>query len=236
MSDRNLEKLLRAAAVRDSAREVSCPDELAVAGYLDGGLSSDARESFERHLVNCDECIRLVGFLSRAAKAPQQQAPLELLQRAGELASSRETRPVTAGPSSWRWAAVAAGLLLVTSVVLWNLQDYGATGEGPETRFVDPGAVGPTVLHPIEGSTVPVDSLWIRWAAQPVSLFYEVRVVDGDGDLLWQDRVEGTEILLPGGLGLTAGEDYFVSVRAYLAGGKMLRSQHVGFRVGVKTR
>ena len=232
MNDRNLEELLRAAAVGGGAREVSCPDELAVAGYLDGGLSSDARESFERHLVSCDECVRLVGFLSRAAEAPlPPQAPQDLVQRARELVSSPDTRPVAAGPSSWRWAAVAAGLLLVTSVVLWNLQDHGSTGEGPETRFVDPGALGPRVLLPIEGSTVPVDSLWIRWAAQPPSLFYEVRVVDGDGDLIWQDRVEGTEILLPGGLGLTADEDYFVRVSAYLAGGKTLRSRHIGFRV-----
>ena len=215
----------------------SCPDEQAVAGYLDGGLSGEARESFERHLAGCDECVRLVGFLSRVAEAPlPQPVSPELLRRARELLRSRETRFRASWPLGRRWAAVAAGLLLVTSVVFWNLQDHGPIGEDSETRFIDPGALGPGILHPIEGSRVPIDSLWIRWEARSPSLFYEVRVVDGDGDVVWQDRVDGTEILLPGDLGLTAGEDYFVRVSAYLAGGKTLKSSHVGFRVSEDPR
>jgi len=233
MIDQDLEQLLRDSAARGVAHSASCPDEIAIAGYVDGGLEDDARENVERHLVSCDECVRQVGFLSRATDTPAPQpAPEELQRRARELVSARKSRPAGGRSSQRRWAALAAGVLLVTSVVLWNLQEHGATDEGGEIRLVGPAVMGPEVLHPIEGSTVPIDSLWIRWTPEPPSLFYEVRVVDGDGGLLWQDRVEGTEVLLPEGLGLIAGEDYYVRVSANLVGGKTLKSSHVGFRVG----
>jgi len=41
------------------------------------------------------------------------------------------------------------------------------------------------------------------WTAVPESLYYEVRIVSDAGDLLWRERVEGTEWRLPGDLALT---------------------------------
>jgi len=233
MSEDRLEQLLSATLVVGGHDATSCPDELAVAGYVDGGLSIEARESFERHLVGCDECVRLVAFLSRAAGAPAvSQVPRELVQRAEDLFSSGRSRPVLGRPANRRWLAMAAGLLLATTVVLWKAQDQRAPDASSRTRWVESGTPGPRVLLPIEGSTVPSGPLRIRWSAQPSGLFYEVRVVDGDGDLLWQSRVEGTDVVLPENLGLISGEDYFVRVSAHLAGGKTLQSRHVGFRVG----
>ncbi len=66
----------------------------------------------------------------------------------------------------------------------------------------------------------------------PRSLFYEIRVVTAEGDLVWRERIEGSRVQFPAGVQLVKGQKYFVWVRAYLPEGKTAKSAVVGFNVG----
>ena len=66
----------------------------------------------------------------------------------------------------------------------------------------------------------------------PGALFYDVRLVSLEGDLLLRERVEDTRWLLPETLKLEPGEEYFIRIDAYLSDSKFLSSEHVVFQVG----
>lgn len=70
-----------------------------------------------------------------------------------------------------------------------------------------------------------------RWKALPQALFYEIRVVGAEGDLLWEQRVEDTRARMPRGTAGSQQGKLFVSVRAHLPDGQTMKSQVVGFWV-----
>ena len=68
-----------------------------------------------------------------------------------------------------------------------------------------------------------------HWTLVPTAVSYSVRVVTLDGDIVWEERVFGTEASLPPAVRLSPGETYLVHISAHLAGGKTLDSEHVRF-------
>jgi hypothetical protein len=70
-----------------------------------------------------------------------------------------------------------------------------------------------------------------RWTEVPGSLFYDVRLLDPDGEVLLRERVETTRWLIPDKLHLQAGGEYYVRVDAYLDDERFLSSEHVVFHV-----
>jgi len=78
---------------------------------------------------------------------------------------------------------------------------------------------------------IPGDGVF-RWTAVSNSLYYQLRIVSDEGDLVWQGRVDGTHWVLPAGLSLAPGAEYFVRVDAYLTEAKALNSDYLLFRVG----
>ena len=72
--------------------------------------------------------------------------------------------------------------------------------------------------------------LELRWTAIPQALFYEVRVTNPSGQLVWNSKVERERVQVPVEAGLKPGS-YFVWVRAHLPEGKLIRTQAVSFTV-----
>jgi hypothetical protein len=87
------------------------------------------------------------------------------------------------------------------------------------------------LLFPREGTIVSRESFDFRWTEVRGSLFYEIRLMTAEGDLVWEGRIEGTQTRVPANVQLVPGGKYFVSVRAYLPEGKTLPAAVVGFRV-----
>jgi hypothetical protein len=78
---------------------------------------------------------------------------------------------------------------------------------------------------------VPGDGTF-EWTPVPESLYYQLRIVSDEGDLIWQGRVDGTQWALPSDLPLVPGSEYFVRVDAYLAEAKAVNSDYFLFQVG----
>ena len=216
MQPDRLTSLLAQRAPRHPARSPDCPDELNIAGFVDGGLDVAARQQMERHLADCAHCLDLVGLLSRA-RAPVSRGPL----RAWRFAP--------------QWAAAAAILLAVPLLVqIGRNLDRGVEGQGrpapSATRTIAPAAGELQVLVPGAGSAVYVRRTPFRWTAVPGSPYYDVRIVTDDGAVVARERVNGTTWQPPAQLSLQPGAEYFVHVDAYPSGDKAVSSEHVPFR------
>lgn len=234
MSTDRLTALLAAGATAAPERSPDCPDEHQIAGYVDGGLDSAAREQVQLHLADCAGCLQLVGMLCRERDSTivEPVAP-DLLEKSRAAA----TRP--AGRAWWlapQWAAAAAIVLAVPLLVqVGRNLDRGTEGQGrPEpavTRSFAAKANGLQVLVPGAGSLVDVDGLSFRWTEMPGSPYYDVRIVTDDGDVVVRERVTGTTWQPPARVRLQPGAEYFVHVDAYPSGDKAVSSDHVPFRV-----
>lgn len=230
----HLKSLLAEGAPGGPARSPDCPDEINIAGFVDGGLDVAVRQQLERHLADCAHCLDLVGLLSRA-RDEYATAPVP----PPALAQARP--PLTRAPlRAWRfapqWAAAAAIVLAVPLLVqLGRNLDRGVEGQGrpaaSATRAVVPAAGELRVLVPGAGSAVNVQRTTFRWTAVSGSPYYDVRIVTDDGAVVARERVSGTTWQPPAQLSLQPGAEYFVHVDAYPSGDKAVSSDHVPFTV-----
>jgi hypothetical protein len=100
-----------------------------------------------------------------------------------------------------------------------------------ETRSVNSTVPGPSFLSPVESPATIPTGYSFRWTPVANSRFYQVRIVSDSGDLLWQERVTGTEWKIPAGTHLSPGAEYFVRVEAFLADTRSLKSEYLPFQV-----
>jgi anti-sigma factor RsiW len=99
--------------------------------YVDGELDTADRFKVEAHLTYCDACTRRRGRLealrSAIAAAPRYTAPDALRQRIHSGLRDSSPSPIAPGRVmmkpifDWRWAAIAASVLLA-AVALWQIQ------------------------------------------------------------------------------------------------------------------
>jgi hypothetical protein len=232
MHEDELESRLRTATDGLRMRTARCPDEHDVAAYVDGTLPTEAGERLEKHLADCDACLALVGFLSRG----REQNPDE---QVSELAVERARSLIRPKRGSWprsipQLAAAAAVMLAVSTLVV--LQAPGPIPEADEaaprqTRSATLTTGDLQVMSPAAGALVDPAELSVRWRAVPGSRYYEVRVLSEAGDLVHEERVEGTEWRPGRSIDLRAGGEYYVQVDAYPADSKSVSSEHVPFRI-----
>jgi hypothetical protein len=89
----------------------------------------------------------------------------------------------------------------------------------------------PKLISPREGAILRREDLEFRW--QPVSgaIFYEVRVMSAEGDLVFEGQTENTS-LKPGATApLVPGMKYFATIRAQLRQGQAAKSSLVSFKL-----
>lgn len=234
MNPDHLTSLLSAGAPHDAGPSPACPDEHRIAGYVDGRLDDAARQQVELHLADCVHCLALVGLLCRGRRGAD---PVENVPRT--IGAPAEHRTVEGQQRRWRlapqWAAAAA-LVLVVPVLLLLGRNLDGRIEGQRhpassvTRVTE-STPGLQVLSPGAGAAVDADRLSFRWTEVPGTPYYGIRIVTDEGDLVIQQRVDGTTWRPPAQLNLRPGVEYFVLVDAYPSGDKAVSSEHVPFRV-----
>jgi hypothetical protein len=258
MIDRIIGSLLRKESIGPPRRGWRCPNETTHAAYVDARLSGSPKLQFERHLADCCYCLNQVAALVRlqAEDAPSDVPP-ELILKARALVE----RPGRRAPEPLlRWGAVAAAAAsIVLVVVTTHRQPHSSTTVSPTQPLRPPAvlpapsmptpqpATPPTIrsqespaptlqlVYPREGSVLALRDLEFRWKPVPGALYYDIRVVTQEGDMIWEGRAEGTRAKLPSNTSLKAGEGFFVRVRAYLPEGKTITSRTVGFKVKSKS-
>ena len=211
-------------------RRLDCPDDYQLASYMDGGLSERDHGEFETHVADCPYCMERIGILGRAGESK------------AAIPAVDQSRRHSGNPSYWqktpRWAAAAMVVIAVGFVANRQVPSRipSASNELPEVpavseRFVDQESPLPKILSPLEDSSIDPRSLVFEWKAVPDSLFYDIRIVSDDGELITRQRVWDTTWSLPTELQLQTGAEYFVRVDAFVSEGKALSSEHIVFKV-----
>lgn len=105
------------------------------------------------------------------------------------------------------------------------------SSQTPTVRSVVAEGMLPKLITPRDGAMLRRENLEFRW--QPVSdaIFYEVRVMSVEGDLVFEGQTETTNLKLDSITALVKGTKYFVRVRAHLRLGKAAESSVVSFRI-----
>ena len=237
MNVRQIIGLFKNSSESNEEASHGCLSPRQLAAYQDAALHGGERALAETHLAVCDRCLGQLAAVNRAAAVRDAEpgVPASLIERAEAMYTSPAQ---VAARSRRRWAlplAATAALLLTLGLVLDPLLDPadspGNPG-APQTRLANPELARPRILAPAADSVVRPSEQVFLWSEVPGTLFYDVRVVSPDGDLLLRERVTRTRWLLPEDLQLKPGEEYFVRVDAYLSDAKYLSSNHHVFRVG----
>lgn len=93
----------------------------ALHGYLDGELDASRSAEFERHLEGCRDCAKALEteeslrcLLQRSSLC--ESAPISLRKRIRAELDAATAVPAKQRIPAWRWAAVAASILLVATI------------------------------------------------------------------------------------------------------------------------
>jgi len=229
-------------------RRWNCPGEEIVAAFIDSRLDEKVKSRVQSHLADCDYCRELVATtvkLQRIEASPE--VPLGLARRA-QVAGAAQSKGW-----AWSWApATSAAMLVAAGLTLsvWRapkeleLQKWPAPAAPAIAKLETPAAplsiepvrksknyeAAPRVIVPGAGEVLSRKSLVFRWNAVPNALFYQVRLVTRDGDLIWERSSGTTELTVPDALVLKDGK-YFLMVSAAMENGKARKAETVDFQV-----
>lgn len=228
MKSEIVKSLLKEHGETASLRQAECPPDDQFAVFVDGGLDEKDHARLCAHIADCNFCVERLGILGRAREAEEQEPVSQILV----ARAARRTAVAGPGrPAVGRWATAAVLVLAVALVLV--IAPERATSPAPNLK--DRPRITRSIDMPATSSDRGISILSrkdvFQWAAVPDSLFYEVRIVTDEGDLIWKERARAANWELPLELALEHGREYFVRVDAYLSESESIRSDYVPFRL-----
>jgi hypothetical protein len=239
MDDYNYTELFRLQSAELAGGTPFCPEDQEIAEYFDGDLAQAESTRLERHLADCRFCLARIGILERLEDSRiSRRIPEAVLATAKKMAHRVPGRRPGLAPA---WAAAAVVVIALFTIVSRNQESIPESGTAssvaPSTeessrqlRTVNRVATDLDVLTPAPGADIYPGSL-IQWAEVPNNVHYNIFVVSTAGDVLWTERVAGTEWVLQEALHLAAGGEYYFRVEAQLPDGRRVSSKSLAFRV-----
>ena len=238
MDQQKLTKLLHLQEKEIANATPFCPSGYEAAARFESTRNDQDYERFEHHLADCSYCQARTAILARLHQnTDDEQIPDGLLAAADKFGNQPRHVHLRRAPA---WAAAAVIVIALFAIVGRGPNPGSGAIDQPlltdeiaeparVLRIIDPGDSGPTILAPIDGERISPDELMVRWTQVSGSLYYDVRLVNAEGFIIWQNRVKDTQSILLPDLELASGHRYFVRVDAYLAEAKSISSPHVKF-------
>ena len=231
-----------------------CPGDEVLAAYMDGALDDTAKNKTESHLADCASCRSLIGDVVAMRRSQATLLPFGLEQRAIALTSPqrREGRriliPLTVG--SVIALALAVVLLRTPKKEISPISPSIVSPVGTNAPVVaksEPPSISapdssnmvrkgtafepvPELILPREGGVLKPSELNLRWKFVPRALYYEIHLVDSEGEPVWQGESEATTTRIPISVAVKDGV-YFVWIAANSKDGRVQKSPPVRFAV-----
>jgi hypothetical protein len=250
MDEQELIQIIDGQGKRIARRRWNCPSDSKIASYLEHRLEAKDKSRVEAHLANCDFCLGAVAALVRQQRASEPvEVTAPLLRKAIDLVPLK-----TVWTLSWKWllAPALASVVLITALLQRSPQPerFGrsvpasaveaersaeeipqTSSRPPEKQYVRKKvaiAPGLQLVEPKLNSAWQKEALRFRWRSVANATYYEVRVVNSEGDLVWHGQESDLSTRFPPDLPLRPGK-YFVWVRAYLNDGRTIKSDARAF-------
>jgi hypothetical protein len=243
MDDYRYTELLRLQSAELTGSTPFCPEDQQIAEYFDGDLNEAERLILERHLTDCRFCLARIGALERLEEnRSNQRVPGAILATAKQMTHKIPVRRLRLAPAWASAAVIVIALFMIISKSQETVLEPGispsalpSTGNNSrQLRNVNRDAMDINVLIPAPGADTGAEmqpGSLIQWAEVPGNLHYNIYVLSNAGDVLWTERLKGTEWALHESLHLAAGSDYYFRVEAQLPDGRTVSSKHVVFQV-----
>lgn len=103
------------------------------------------------------------------------------------------------------------------------------SNRAPEVRNTTAEDLLPKLIAPRNGVVIRRQDLEFRWTPLTEAIFYEVRVMSTDGDVVFEKQTEETALKPDSTAPLVGGTKYFATVRAHLRQGKAVKSDVISF-------
>jgi len=227
-----------------------------VAAYADGRLEEKSQLQLETHFADCGHCLNELTVLVRAEESLKEfEVSAEVLARVRSLGGTKTRFGLK---PAWGWAALSAATVLAVFIISLAIREpwktpspvipatvtsekeipiqpsvlEQSTPASPPVRNGQKSNPLPELMSPSEGAVISRKELEFRWREVRGSIDYEILVVTGEGDVVWETRTESTHTRLPANISLIPQKKYFVWVRADLPEGRAEKSAVVSFRVG----
>ena len=129
--------------------------ELKAAAYLGGEFTSEEREAFEAHLLECEECWREVESATRgrrAAERVREVAPGHLRERVRYALVSRDEGPDRRPPRMRLLLAAAVFVVVAGALSVWVVPNRGSG----EPAVMDAAVAGYAASR-LPGASTPAD-------------------------------------------------------------------------------
>jgi len=241
MNEHRITQLFRLKSSEVPERTYSCPDDECITEYFEGTLDDQKRTGLKTHLVDCRFCMARVGNLERLAdEGEANRVPGTVLADAKGLVKQSLPARTWHSPA---WAAAALVVLTLSVITMLGIppgknlnvpsSDVQHIPSLPrQLRSLDPAALKPSIISPVDGASIGSGELEIRWTGVRGSLHYDIQLVNAEGFIIHRDRVEDTtEWKPPASHLLESGRAYYVRVDAYLAEANSVSSDHILFTV-----
>lgn len=180
---RDLESRLQ-KGVADRPSPERCPEAADWAALADGAVSGRRRADLVEHLVDCDACAALWGFLSRLPVDEDRRrepwsgdGPEMELVRESPAAADEKPAP---GRRAGGWRLRVAAVLAAGGILAWLALPPPPVAPGADERVRggDRGIVTEVVREGRDGTS------WLGWTEVPTVDEYRLRLWDGAGELL----------------------------------------------------
>jgi len=238
MDTQDYSQLLRLQSAELTGRTAFCPEDQEIAEYFDAELSAIERAKLEHHLNTCHFCLARIGILDRLVVISTNKRIPEAV-----LASTKQMTPETRihqQKMTPLWAA-AAVLVLAVFITTNPKQEFADPAPNPpsvpfsgensrQLRSLNRNAMSIDVLNPAPGASIQPGAL-IRWSEIPGNLHYKIFILSNNGDVLWTQRLGGTDWVLSDSLPLATDSKYFFRVEAQLPDGRTASSRHIVFQI-----
>lgn len=185
-----------------------------------GVLSSEEKQEFEAHLLECDHCFEDL----------YRSAPVAELVRERKLAPEGEiteevSRPLGGGIRSWALAVATVVVLVAAFLVFRSL---GPPKETERLRGTESGVI--VVFAPIGDVPLPTE---LDWKIVPGAVAYDLRIQTSSGTVVWEGTAKEPPAVLPDAVReeLEPGRTYFWEVEAYSEGGTRWSSRPTRFSI-----
>src|SRR5215471_18036258 len=229
-------------------RRWTCPSEDLLAAYVDQTMGNIRRVKLQKHLSRCAHCRHLVADVVRLQRIEDHaNVPATLLARVRQLPQ--------AAPRHRSWllmpmtAAGSLACIMLAATLLHTDQNLkippSPSPTAPEITKSAPqyvqepnevyrGSTSPQqgliVTSPLADSVLAPKRLEFRWKPVPNALYYQVRVVTSEGELVWQSDTTASLIKIQDSFALQSGK-YFVLVSAVMENGRTKKFDPLRFRV-----
>ena len=226
-----------------------CPGDDALAAYLDGTLDPAAKSEAELHLANCTACCSLIAEVVAMRRSEPTPLPFGLEQRAIAITSPQRNAgrrvliPVTTAlviALSFTAIVLRTAKKEISTAPTSKVSPVVAKSEPPPSLSVPATSnivrqsassdLVPGLIFPQENSVIKPGEFLMKWKAVPRARYYEVHLVDAEGEPVWQGESQTASTSVPGTVTLKVGA-YFVWIAAHTEDGRVQKSSPVRFVV-----